>query len=100
MEADLPAYDIGGATQTYRDHRVPRHWNILRLRFVMSQQLTNGLFKKGEFWGDGTPIVNVSDVYAYDDIVNQENLDRLVAPKLNVGLTVRRMKTFFLCVRR
>ncbi len=56
---------------------VPEHWGINRLRFLLSMSLTNGLFKKAEFWGRGKPIVNVFDAYVHGDIVDESSLDRI-----------------------
>jgi type I restriction enzyme S subunit len=78
MKMDLPTYDVAGASVSFRDALIPSHWKILRLRFLMKSQLRNGLFKKAEFWGEGTPIVNVGDVFVHDEVVNLDELDRVV----------------------
>ncbi len=55
---------------------IPEHWEVRRLRFLLAESLTNGLFKKAEFWGRGKPIVNVFDVYVHGDVVDESSLDR------------------------
>tara|TARA_Y100000815_G_scaffold213878_1_gene198777 strand:- start:5399 stop:6709 length:1311 start_codon:yes stop_codon:yes gene_type:complete len=54
---------------------IPAHWDIRKLRFVLSKNFTNGLFKKAEFWGQGNKIINVFDVYIHNDVVNEDDLD-------------------------
>lgn len=56
---------------------VPEGWGVRKLRFLLSMNLTNGLFKKASFWGKGIRIVNVFDVYIHGDIVNEQSLDRV-----------------------
>jgi type I restriction enzyme, S subunit len=56
---------------------VPEHWEVKRLRFLLCERFTNGLFKKADFWGEGYRIVNVTDLYIQNDLVEEENLDRL-----------------------
>ena len=40
---------------------VPRHWNVLKLRYVGSCQ--NGISKSGDLFGSGFPFVSYGDVY-------------------------------------
>jgi type I restriction enzyme S subunit len=56
---------------------VPEHWNIAPLRRVISEHLSNGIFKKRDEFGLGVPLVNVSDVYREDFKVNFDSLDRV-----------------------
>ena len=56
---------------------VPVHWEVKRLRFLLRDRFSNGLFKKAEFWGDGVRIVNVTDIYVHNDLVDQTQLGRL-----------------------
>ncbi len=56
---------------------VPEHWEVVKLRFLLKQKLTNGIFKKAEAWGKGFRVVNVFDVYVHNDIINESLLDRL-----------------------
>lgn len=56
---------------------VPEHWVAAPLRHFLTVPLSNGLFKKREHWGDGTKIVNVFDVYAKGDVVNEATLERV-----------------------
>lgn len=57
--------------------QVPKHWEVKRLRFLLCERFSNGLFKKAEFWGDGTRIVNVTDLYIHNDLVDEARLGRL-----------------------
>ena len=56
---------------------VPGHWEVKRLRFLLCDRFSNGLFKKAEFWGDGVRIVNVTDLYIHNDLVDETRLERL-----------------------
>jgi type I restriction enzyme S subunit len=53
---------------------VPFDWKVSSLRRVISQQLSNGIFKKKEDFGQGVPLVNVLDVYRDDFKVNFDSL--------------------------
>jgi type I restriction enzyme, S subunit len=57
--------------------QVPQHWEVKRLRFLLCERFTNGLFKKAEFWGDGNRIINVTDLYVDNDLVDETRLERL-----------------------
>lgn len=57
--------------------QVPKHWEVKRLRFLLCERFTNGLFKKAEYWGDGCRIVNVTDLYIHNDLVDETLLERL-----------------------
>ena len=57
--------------------QVPQHWKVKRLRFLLRERFTNGLFKKAEYWGDGCRIVNVTDLYVHNDLVDETLLERL-----------------------
>lgn len=61
---------------------VPEHWGVIKLRFLLSQNFTNGIFKKAVDWGAGTRVVNVFDVYVHNDIVDESSLDRLECNEL------------------
>ena len=56
---------------------VPEHWEITRLRRVISSPLVNGIFKKKEEFGEGTLLVNVSDIYQNDFQIKFSDLDRV-----------------------
>lgn len=55
---------------------MPQHWRMIRLKFLL-YSLTNGLFKKREFFGNGVKLVNVSDLYQSNFLVDIEQLDRV-----------------------
>jgi type I restriction enzyme S subunit len=56
---------------------VPEHWEISRLRRVISAPLGNGIFKKKDEFGRGTPLINVFDIYTNDFKVRLDSLDRV-----------------------
>jgi type I restriction enzyme, S subunit len=56
---------------------VPEHWEISRLRRVISAPLGNGIFKKKDEFGRGTPLINVFDIYTNDFKVRLGTLDRV-----------------------
>jgi type I restriction enzyme S subunit len=57
----------------------PVNWKELRLKNVLVGPLTNGLFKRSDDFGTGVPLVNVSDVYSPDGLINSQRLDRVRA---------------------
>lgn len=54
---------------------IPRHWQVKRLRFLLTNGFSNGIFKKNDEWGEGIKIINVSDVYVKNFLVDINNLD-------------------------
>lgn len=58
---------------------IPKGWKVVALRRLLSEPLTNGLFKTKQFFGEGTRLVNVGDVYAQDNIINPSGLERVKA---------------------
>ncbi len=75
---------------------VPEHWDVIKLRFLLKQKLTNGLFKKAEAWGNGFRVVNVFDVYVHNDIINESSLDRLECDKFEKEKFSAKFGDFFL----
>lgn len=57
--------------------KVPNHWSVSRLKNFGLGSMTNGLFKKKEFYGKGTKLVNVTDLYQKNNIINFSVLDRV-----------------------
>lgn len=57
---------------------VPGHWDVLSLRHAMDGLAMNGLFKKSEEFGRGTPLVNVSDLFQESFAVDVDSLERVV----------------------
>ena len=55
---------------------IPAHWEVRRLKQLIAEPFKNGIFKKKEHWGAGTPIINVGDLYSGNE-VNADRLDRL-----------------------
>jgi len=74
---DYPAYPEYKATELNWLYEIPANWTLRKLGFIISENFVNGIFKKSIFWGNGRKVINVTDVYTIDDLVNQENLDRL-----------------------
>jgi len=60
---------------------IPARWNVVHLRFVSRSGLKNGLFKKGDEFGRGNRLVNVSDVYTDNFTVRENKLERVEANK-------------------
>ena len=58
---------------------IPEQWKVRRLKNLLCCSLANGLFKKREFFGSVTPIVNVSDIYQDDFCVNPRQLELVEA---------------------
>lgn len=56
---------------------IPEHWNSSQLKNFGLGTMTNGLFKKKEFFGRGTKLVNVTDLYQPDNIIKPSSLDRV-----------------------
>ena len=56
---------------------VPGHWDVLSLRHAMDGLAMNGLFKKSEEFGRGTPLVNVSDLFQESFAVDVDSLERV-----------------------
>ena len=58
---------------------IPKGWKVIALRYLLSEPLTNGLFKTKQFYGEGTRLVNVGDVYAQDNVITPSSLERVAA---------------------
>jgi len=56
---------------------VPKHWEIRAFRRALVSPLSNGIFKKKEYFGNGILLINVFDIYQNDYTVKFENLDRV-----------------------
>jgi len=62
--------------------KVPKHWKIKKLKYLSIGGLKNGLFKKTEEFGDGTKLINVTNLYKDDFLIDDSELDRVdVAPQ-------------------
>ena len=59
--------------------KVPEHWEIVRLKFVLSRSTRNGLFKKKSEFGDGAPLINVSDIYSERFQIDPASLEQVRA---------------------
>jgi type I restriction enzyme S subunit len=58
---------------------IPQHWEARRLKSILACRLTNGVFKRGDAFGSGVPLVNVADIYAPDGHIRPDNLERVRA---------------------
>lgn len=73
--------------------KIPSHWQVARVGVLY--KLSNGLSKKGEFFGKGYPFVSYGDVYK--NIFVPENVSGLVNSSLQerFSCSVRRGDVFF-----
>ena len=71
-----PAYKDSGVEWL---GKVPEHWEIVRLKFVLSRSTRNGLFKKKSEFGDGAPLINVSDIYSERFQIDPASLEQVRA---------------------
>jgi type I restriction enzyme S subunit len=55
---------------------VPEHWEVVRFKDVMQEQIQNGAFVKREQFGEGVPFLNVADTYK-STVVNLRTLERV-----------------------
>ncbi|MBW8363360.1 MAG: restriction endonuclease subunit S [Rhizobium sp.] len=55
----------------------PAHWQVLSLRRALEGLAVNGVFKKGEDFGEGAPLVNVTDLFQENFVVDTEKLERV-----------------------
>ena len=60
---------------------VPKHWEGIQLKHCMKGGFQNGVFKKSDEFGDGTLLINVSDVFTEDNEIHVNRLDRVTATK-------------------
>ncbi len=58
--------------------RIPRHWQVKRLKYMVRGGLVNGVFKTKEHFGEGVKLINVVDIYQKDSRVDFEQLERVV----------------------
>jgi len=58
---------------------IPEGWEVRRLKNVIQNGLVNGLFKKKDQYGSGTKLVNVTDLYNDNFLINFADLGRVEA---------------------
>ncbi len=58
---------------------IPSHWEVKRLKYIIRGGVQNGIFKKKEYYGSGTLLVNVFDIYQNDFLVKEAELERVEA---------------------
>ncbi len=56
---------------------IPRHWEVVCLKYLLQNGLSNGIFKKKDQFGQGTKLVNVSDLYQDNYLVDFDSLERV-----------------------
>lgn len=56
---------------------IPEHWNLKRLKFVLTNGLVNGVFKKQDQFGSGVKLINVFDIYRDDFLIDFDSLERV-----------------------
>ena len=64
--------------------KVPKHWEVKRLRHIIEGTLVNGLFKKKEYFGSGVNLINVFDIYRDNFLVDTDGLERVEANKTEI----------------
>ena len=64
---------------------VPEHWEVFRLKTVLSRPMRNGLFKRKDAFGAGAPLVNVADVYRHTFQIDPASLERVQATPQEVS---------------
>ena len=75
---------------------IPQHWEAARLKRVLVGKLTNGLFKRGDAYGSGVPLVNVANLYSPDNKIRTGKLERVRAtPKEIETFRVMQGDVFF-----
>jgi len=57
--------------------KIPKHWNVVQLRHVLDELAKNGIFKKSDDFGEGTLLVNVSDLFSESFEIDPERLQRV-----------------------
>jgi type I restriction enzyme S subunit len=58
---------------------IPEHWGVSRVKSVLIGRLANGVFKRGDAFGSGVPLVNVINIYESDGKIHPENLEKVQA---------------------
>lgn len=57
---------------------IPENWEVRKIKWCLSVSFTNGVFKKAGFFGSGTKLVNVFDIYRDNYIVDYASLERVI----------------------
>ncbi|MDP1675332.1 MAG: restriction endonuclease subunit S [Bacteroidota bacterium] len=77
---------IDGQTETKESGtkwigKIPKNWQVKRLKDLLKSGLSNGIFKKSEEFGEGLKLVNVVDLFQEDFQIKYESLDRVKTSK-------------------
>ena len=56
---------------------LPKNWKLLPFEKVLSEPLRNGIYKKKEFHGRGTKIVNMGELFSYPRLKNGVDMKRV-----------------------
>ena len=76
---------------------IPQGWISKRLKYLLTEKPSNGIFKKKDDFGHGTPLINVSDVFTDNFLIHEEQLDRVIcdeSEKIKFG--VKKGDQFFI----
>ncbi len=57
--------------------KIPAHWEVMHLKYLLNGGLVNGIFKTKDNFGRGVKIINVSDIYSENFFINFANLERV-----------------------
>jgi type I restriction enzyme S subunit len=64
---------------------VPEHWKAKPIRRVISEPISNGIFKKKGEFGSGVLLINVFDIYRPDFKIDYISLDRVICDDSEVS---------------
>jgi type I restriction enzyme S subunit len=81
----LPKYETYKPSGIDWIGEVPAHWEVEPLRRMIAAPLANGIFKKKDEFGAGTPLINVFDIYRNDFVVSFETLDRVACTSSEIA---------------
>jgi len=60
---------------------IPKEWVTRKFKYVISNKLDNGIFKKKVDFGEGVRLVNVGDLFNEGNVISQHTLDRVKVDK-------------------
>ena len=76
---------------------IPQGWISKRLKYLLTEKPSNGIFKKKDDFGHGTPLINVSDVFTDNFRIHEEQLDRVICDESErIKFGVKKGDQFFI----